>query len=255
MSEKIHQIEGYVTSIYLVEKDGDLLLLDGCCRPDVETVKNYIEEILQKPFSDLKLVISTHVHPDHGGGLTYFKKLGIPIAGPEHFNQWYRGVSGFLTFLVDIMLTYLVAFSKGKGFKNLWHPRKLELDTVLREGMRVPGFEDWEVLHCPGHTLMDLTLYNPQRKLAYVADNFVGFKENIFRPYPLHSPELYKKSLKRYLDLGIEEFLMAHYGRTRISKDRIEKLMATTPNKPRKHTNTLPAITMKLFRAFLRKRR
>ncbi|MFG1483924.1 MBL fold metallo-hydrolase [Halobacteriovorax sp. HFRX-2_2] len=253
MSYKIHELKGYIQTIYIVEENGSLLLLDGCCRPDVELVKDFIEKDLGKPFSSLKLVISTHAHPDHVGGLSYFKGLGVAVAGPCGLNDWYKGISGFFTYCVDIFLTYMVAVNKKRGFKNVLFPRHTELDLVLSEGMNIPGFESWQILETSGHTDIDLTIYHPSTKLAYVADNFIDSPKFTARPYPLFNPSEYKKSLKRYIDMGISDFLIAHYGRVKIPKERIQKLIDSTPLRPRRHLRTLPSILLMLVRTAIRK--
>jgi glyoxylase-like metal-dependent hydrolase (beta-lactamase superfamily II) len=250
---KIHEINGYIQTIYLIEEDNSFFLLDGCCRPDVEIVRQLLENHLNKNMDDLKLVIATHAHPDHSGGLKYFKAKGVKIAGPKHLHYWYDGFSGFFTYWVDILLTYLVAINKKSGFKNILFPRRVELDFILNQGDSVPGFEGWKVLECPGHTNVDLSIYHPKDKICYVADNFVGSKKGVFRPYPLFAPDKYKESLQKYIDLEIKEFMLAHYGRVKIPEERIQKLIETTPKNPRKHTNTLPAIFLKLAKAILRK--
>ncbi len=251
---KVHEIKGYILTIYLVEKEGELLLLDGCARPDFNVVKAFIENDLGYQLSDLKLVISTHPHPDHFGALSLFKKAGIPIAGPPELNDWYTGFLGFLTYWVDILLMYLVAINKKRGFYNTLFPRSVELDLILKDGDRIPGFEEWSVLKCPGHTNMDLTLYNSELSLAYIADNVVGSENKLFRPYPLFKPHLYKESLQRYIDLDIQEIMIAHYGRFKLNKEKLKKLIETTPEKSRRHINTLPAIFLKLLRSLYNKR-
>lgn len=253
MKIKIHEINGYIQTIFLVQEDENFLLLDGCSRPDVEIIFSYMEKQLSKKISDLKLVITTHPHPDHAGGVSYFREKGIQVAGPEKINLWYRGFSGLFTYWTDILLTYLVAISKKSGFKNIFFPRNIKIDLVLKEGMEIPGFENWTVLECPGHTSMDLTIYNTGDNIAYIADNFVGSSKRIFRPYPLTEPENYKKSLQRYIELGIQEFLIAHYGRVKVEPEKIKKLIETTPRAPRRHLNTLPAIFAKIGKSIFKK--
>lgn len=242
--------------MYLVESQGKLLLMDGGCRPDVETVKNYIENKLNKSISDLKLVILTHAHPDHSGGARLFqKKYNIKIAGPENINEWYAGLSGLLTYWIDLLLTYMVAMRKSGKFKNIIFSRKQNLDYKLRDLDLIPGFEDWKVLSAPGHTAVDLTIYNETENKAYIADNLVGTGKKIFRPYPLSFPEKYKKSLQRYIDLDIKTFMLAHYGEVEVSKEHLESLIKSTPQVARNHRNTLPTIFKHLFKAMLKKKR
>ena len=171
----MHHIQGYIQTMYLVESEGKLLLLDGGCRCDVETIKKYIETKLNKSIDDLKLVIVTHAHPDHSGGARLFQnKYSIKIAGPEHINEWYAGLSGFLTYWVDILLTHMVAMRKSGKLQNIFFPRKQNLDYVLSDLDLIPGFEDWKALSAPGHTAVDLTIYNEKENRAYIADNLVG---------------------------------------------------------------------------------
>lgn len=255
MTYKIHEIEGYIQTIYLVEQDDKLLLLDGCARPDIPVVESFIVEKLNRRFSDLALVIATHAHPDHAGGLSFYKARGIKIAGPVELNSWYAGFTGFFTYWVDILLTWLVAINKNRGLKNIIFPRQIKLDLLLREGMDVPGFDGWSVLEAPGHTNVDLSIYHARDQIAYVADNFVGSKRNVFRPYPIAYPHKYRATLQKYINLGIENFMIAHYGTIKIPHIRINELINTTPTTPRRHTNTLPAIFLKLLKAFIAKLR
>ena len=255
MKYHLHEIAGYIQSIYLVEQQGVFFLLDGCSRPDVEVVKHYLEQVLGKSIYDLKLVIATHAHPDHFGGVSFFKNLyDIPVAGPAQVNSWYAGSFGFFTYCTDILLTYLVAVNKKKPIRNILFPRSVNLDYILRDQDVVPGFESWQVLVCPGHTDMDLSLYHSGDNLAYIADNLVGKKNKVFRPYPLIRPDLYRETLTRYINLGIENFLIAHYGKVRVTKQQLESLIRSIPNEPRRHLTTLPRILLKLLKAFFRKK-
>ena len=106
----IHTLEGYIQNIYLVEYPDKLMLLDGCCRADVDTVFDYITEQLKRPVTDLKLIVVTHMHPDHAGGAHALRKLsGGKIATSNAPGQWYRGIDGFLMHLTDIALAWWVA--------------------------------------------------------------------------------------------------------------------------------------------------
>ena len=239
--------------MYLIESNEGLFLLDSGCRCDVDLIKNYIEIELKRDLNELKIVLVTHAHPDHSGGAYFYKKrFGTKIAGPVNINKWYGGLSGIITYWIDILLTYLVALRKDKGIKNIIFPRKLKLDFDLVDGSKVPGFENWEVLHSPGHTADDLTIYCKETQTAYIADKIVGSSRSFFRPYPLTFPDEYKKSLKRYMNLGIETFLLAHHGENKIPYEKIQDLIDGAPRVPRVHKNTLRTILKQLIKAFLR---
>ncbi|MGO3083055.1 MAG: MBL fold metallo-hydrolase, partial [Psychrobacter celer] len=59
--DKIVRLDGYIQSIYLAVYANKLLLLDGCCRADVPMVLAYITDTLQRPISQLKVVMVTHM--------------------------------------------------------------------------------------------------------------------------------------------------------------------------------------------------
>lgn len=240
---KIHQINGYIQTLYLVEDKDDLVLLDSGCRSDVERVRKFIEVNLKREMSDLKLVLVSHAHPDHSGGAyLYQQKYHIKIASSSVINNWYSGVIGWFTYLVDIGLTYLVAWRKNKGFENIIFPRSLSIDIELMPDEEIPLLEGWKVLSTPGHTNFDLSFLHIPTKTAYIADNIVGSSGKYFRPYPLVSPQKYKKSLQRYIDLDINHYLLAHHGKNEIDNKVIKSLIDTTPKQPRIHRKSLIVI-------------
>lgn len=136
---KLHQFEGYIQDIYLAEYPHGLLLLDGCCRADVDKICHFITEQLHRPITDLKVVISTHMHPDHAGAAHFLKqKTGCLIAAANVPGHWYKGIDGYLMFLTDMLLAKYVAKRKGKPAKYLWYKRKLKPDLYLDDGQAIP---------------------------------------------------------------------------------------------------------------------
>ena len=105
---KIHQLKGYIQSIYLVEYPQQLLLLDGCCRADINMLEQFITGDLSRPFSDLKLIVVTHMHPDHAGAAHKLRKItGCKIASANMPKQWYTGLSGRFSHLLDLSLIHI----------------------------------------------------------------------------------------------------------------------------------------------------
>ena len=87
---QIVRLDGHIQSIYLAVYPDKLLLLDGCCRADVPMVLDYIHDTLQRPISHLKVVVVTHMHPDHAGGASGLKKAtGCRIVSSARTRQWY----------------------------------------------------------------------------------------------------------------------------------------------------------------------
>ncbi|MGE5449990.1 MAG: MBL fold metallo-hydrolase, partial [Methanomassiliicoccales archaeon] len=98
---KLHQIEGYISTIFLVEYPYGMLLLDCGCAGDVAKIEAKCVE-LGRPLSDIKLAVATHAHPDHlGGAAKLRRKYAIPIAAHPEIDLWYRGAGGFIQHKVD----------------------------------------------------------------------------------------------------------------------------------------------------------
>ena len=127
------------------------------------------------------------------------------------------------------------------------------MDYELKDKDTPLNFSNWKVLKCPGHTTIDISLYNERENLIYVADNLVGNQKKVFRPYPLFVPHEYKKSLQRYIDLGVNTFLLSHYGKVSVSTERLEYLIETSPNKSRRHITSLIPIFAKFGKILLRR--
>ena len=233
---KIHHLEGYIQSIYLVEYSHGLLLLDGCSRADVPRLREFIESDLGRPFNDLKIVIVTHMHPDHAGAANKLRKLcGAEIVSADKAHQWYRGWNGFLMHLSDIILTFWVAGRLGKPKKNLWYSASLNPDHALLDGSPVPYFPDWQVIETPGHTDRDLSIYHGPTNKLYVADLIVKVKKRFIPPFPVFHPNKYKASVQKVMNMCPQSVLLAHGGEVELQDEDYQHLFERAPTMPKTH--------------------
>ncbi|MCC2618100.1 MBL fold metallo-hydrolase [Aestuariibacter halophilus] len=233
---QFHQLDGYIQNIYLVEYDHGLMLLDGCCRADVALLKSYITENLGRPFSDLKLVVVTHMHPDHAGAAHRLRELtGCRIASADKDQPWYRGFSGALMHWTDMLLAGWVAGRLGKPRRNLWYSPVLKPDIRLRDGATLPGFEQWQALETPGHTDRDLSLLHVPSGRVYVADLVVRVKGHYIAPFPVFHPNKYRASIQRIIDMAPPSIWLAHGGEVSLSDNEYAHLQASAPAKPKTH--------------------
>ncbi|MFT5676087.1 MAG: glyoxylase-like metal-dependent hydrolase (beta-lactamase superfamily II) [Paraglaciecola sp.] len=230
----IHLLQGYIQSVYLVEYPEKLLLLDGCCRADIQLLKKFITQDLKRPFTDLKLVIVTHMHPDHAGAAHKLRRLtNCKIASANMEKAWYRGLNGTLMHLTDIALATWVAGRMGKAKKNLWYAPKLKPNYKLNDGDELPGFDEWCVLETPGHTDRDLSvLHNPSKRL-YVADLIVKVKKKFIPPFPVFHPNQYRASIEKVIRLQPNSILLAHGGEVRLSESDYQHLKNAAPILPK----------------------
>lgn len=210
---RIHSIPAYISTIFLAEYENALLLLDAGCKCDVRRVVSFIKYGLKRPVSDLKLVVSSHTHPDHAGGIRYYrKKYKIPVAGPHNLNDWYAGAGGYIQHKVDTILGYWVAWVYNRKFEDMLYERNYHLDFSLKNGGRLPFFSDWTLYETPGHTSHDIVLYNRKEKILYVGDLCLMVNGKFIPPFPVSYPEVMIKSLRKIESLEADTVLFAHGG-------------------------------------------
>lgn len=237
---QIVRLDGHIQSIYLAVYPDKLLLLDGCCRADVPMVLDYIHNTLQRPISHLKVVVVTHMHPDHAGGASGLKKAtGCRIVSSVMTRQWYAGVGGQLMHLVDIGLAYYVAHRQNRRPKNLWYPAHLHPDRTVREGDYLPDFSDWLVLDTSGHTDRDLSLFHVPSRQVYTADLIIKLRHKFVAPFPIYDPATYAASLQKIKDMQPSKVLMAHGRELVIDAPTFDKLIANAPTERRTIKDTI----------------
>ena len=210
---KIHHIKGYIQSLYLVEYPDKLLLLDGGSRGDVTLVEKFITGTLKRNISDLKLIVVTHLHPDHAGAAPHLrKKHNIPIAGHPELDYWYSGFWGMIQHLLDTIFAWYVAKKSRNEYKRMWYQRALKPNFELYDGQHLPNFEDWSVIYTPGHTTHDISVYNKENRIIYIGDLAIklGGKYNL--PFPVALPNVMAESLDKVSKLNIKTILFAHGG-------------------------------------------
>lgn len=118
-----------------------------------------ILEILAKRALTVKLIVSTHAHIDHVGGLRKMQQAtGAPVLMHADDMELYRHL--------DIQAAWL----------GMRPPDPVDVDKFVREGdtLRWGRFEA-NILHTPGHTPGSISLYlAPQESTRAVADARAG---------------------------------------------------------------------------------
>jgi len=212
-SFRLHQFNGYIEQVFLAEYPDKILLLDGCCKSDVPIIERVVHEKLKREMSDIRLSVVTHPHPDHAGGAPVLrKKYHIPIVSYYLNDCWYVGFKGSLQHAFDIYMGWYVVIKTSLHYKSMWHKKLIHADFLLDDGEFLPGFEDWQLIHTPGHTNVDCLLYNSREKMLYVVDMLIKLNRGFVLPFPITRPELMEKSLAKVAKLEVTSILMAHGG-------------------------------------------
>ena len=233
---KLHKIDGYIQTILLAEYTDKLLLLDGCSRADVSLIKHFIKDTLQRPLTDLHLIVVTHMHPDHAGAAHKLREItGCKIASANVNGQWYSGFDGKLMHITDLLLTRWVANKKKQPQRRLWYSSTLSPDYKLNDNESLPGFEDWHAIETQGHTDRDISLHHLPSNKVYIADLIVATRRGFIPPFPVFYPERYRNSLKKIAKLNAKSVILAHGGEVNLSQHDFEQVLAKAPTKPVTH--------------------
>ena len=233
---QIHTLQGYIQNIYLVEYEHGLMLLDGCSRADVSKVCRFIADTLKRPLHDLKTIIVTHMHPDHAGGSHRLRSItGCKIYSHPKAPRWYRGIAGRAAHITDIVLALWVAGRIGRKKRQIWYTPILKPDGFLTDEQYIKDFEDWQVLHTPGHTDHDLSLYHAKTNKVYIADLIVQVKGQFVPPYPVCHPNQYQRSLSRVAGLENATLFFAHAKPQVLDNAEFHRLKSIAPRRPKNH--------------------
>jgi len=208
---KIHTIKGYINSLFIAEYDHGLLLLDGASPADLPVIEKFCIETLNRPVSDIKLSIVTHMHPDHSGAAPLLrKKYGTRIAAYKNIDQWYKGPSGWIQHILDCLMAQIVAVRQGTKIRKVFSQRITKPDFLVDSGDLLPDFPEWRVIHTPGHTTHDIAVYHSEQKILYCGDSIIEVRNRYYLPLPVIFRKKMRHSYKEMASLGATTILIPH---------------------------------------------
>lgn len=231
---KIHRVKTRLVNSYVIEYPDKLLVIDvaiNCHR----YVLGFIEKELARDVRDVKLVVCTHDDPDHIGGVIPLAQLtgsaiGIPYASKHVWKKLYRNPTGalmrFATSARELMRSrswsmYLnserdrIAQDKPKflgGITAELQTSSQESPYRLKNHHTLQGFDDWKVIHTPGHSWDSLCFYHQQSKSLITGDTLLGSaKQNrLVVPAIYSSARQTRASINSLLRLDIERVYPGH---------------------------------------------
>jgi len=156
-------------------------------------VKNLIAQMEKDKnrLEDIRLIIATHVHPDHFEASQTFARAGVLMAmHPEEEK-----------FLKEVGSEFYRAF--GGEMPDM------KVDFFLKEGQLKVGSTTLQVLHTPGHSPGSISLYWPEKKALFTGD--AVFYMGVGRTdLPGGDGHLLRESIERLSRLDAEWLLSGH---------------------------------------------
>jgi hydroxyacylglutathione hydrolase len=210
---RVHRLRGLMASTHLIETDSSLFLVDAGFFGHSSTILRAIRRLGRQP-EDLRLVIITHAHLDHFGGLA---GLGDTVdfetaCHPDHVCTIERG-------------EVLVSPAIRPGWKHYvglarhtmdWLPVRGTGPAVpLEDGAELSGWGlAGRVVHTPGHSAGCLSVLLDDGT-ALVGDLIQGKRPPTLMPelpaMAESTTDAYA-SWRRLLSMGATRFLPAHAG-------------------------------------------
>jgi hydroxyacylglutathione hydrolase len=140
---------------------------------------------------DIRLIIATHVHPDHFEAVQTFAREGVLTALHQEEGKFIQETG-----------------SAFYGTLGMDRP-EIKIDFYLQEGELKVGQNNLQVLLTPGHSPGSISLYWPEKKALFTGD--VVFAMGVGRTdFPGGDGSLLRDSIERLARLDAEWLLSGH---------------------------------------------
>lgn len=163
----VYQLSIRAVNIVLIVEE-ELTLIDTGLRGSSGKIIEFIHQ-LGRSVEEVGLIIFTHNHIDHIGGLAELRELTEAkvaihkggIVGPEGDAPYPRGIRRLLR--VPFLSSLRGRFMLSPG----------DVDIQLEGGEVLEPLGGLRVVHTPGHTPGSISLYSPKHRLLVVGDALV----------------------------------------------------------------------------------
>jgi glyoxylase-like metal-dependent hydrolase (beta-lactamase superfamily II) len=217
----VHQIDGVNANVYLIINSKGITMIDTGLPGQIDKIKNYIDKIGIK-YEEINKIILTHCHIDHMGNVYELKQLTKAILYVHEKDAKY--VSGKEKIPYPEALYNMLAQQMSQQNLTL---NFVEPDCILKEGDII---EDYAVIHNPGHTPGSISLYNKEKKILFVGDEFRYINGVMQGPPEQFTPDMNQaiESMKKLVSLDFEIMLSGHgEPLTKNAAEKIQNYYAT----------------------------
>lgn len=154
---QIHRVKCRGANSYVIDEDGRLMVVDVAFMAE-KNVITYLTDTMNRNLQEVDLVLCTHGHTDHMGGLRKLaRQCRADIGIPSLTSLWQERLSQLL--LLPLMAYWLARFSSSLTF---WQKSNSSIQSgldladpsiiKLQPAVSLPGFDNWMIIHTPGHT-------------------------------------------------------------------------------------------------------
>jgi glyoxylase-like metal-dependent hydrolase (beta-lactamase superfamily II) len=191
------------TNNVLVIFEEKITLVDTGFKGSTDRITGFIESRGRSP-RDIGLVILTHNHPDHTGGLKEIRNISNPRVAMHHDDILQTGEAGTADGRrqkpVPLLQKPFYSSSLGK------------IDIRLSGGETLEPLGGLEVIHTPGHTPGSISLYSEKHRLMIAGDALRNRGGKLYLPPGLVSADSAqaRESIKKIAGFEFEILCTGH---------------------------------------------
>jgi glyoxylase-like metal-dependent hydrolase (beta-lactamase superfamily II) len=216
----VHQI-GLIGARSLLIEGAQLTLVDAGLVGSARRVERYLDRLGWSP-TDIDLIVLSHHHIDHVGGLPELRALSrAPVAAHVDEVASLRGVAVPPNPLPPPILNQVF-----EPLRTLVRLQPIRVDVLLRDGDPLPGCRDVQVVHAPGHTPGQVALHAPRDRWLFVADALQITRGRLAPPPALLTEDVARanETIRRFSDIDVDWLLFSHHGVRSIDSDELRDL-------------------------------
>ncbi len=204
--EDIYQITLRGVNIFVITEE-ELTLIDAGFRGSLPGINRYLKK-LGRSVDEISLIIATHNHLDHIGGMPEIRGAsGAKVAvyttdlGKTLDELPYHGI---VRKALKVPLVRLL--------KPLVFARPGDVDFKLMGGEALKQLGGLEVIHTPGHTPGSISLYSKKHKILFVGDAINNRFIKMRYPSKAVSTDLNEavNSVRKLAELDFENICFGH---------------------------------------------
>lgn len=194
-----------VNKVLIVEEQ---LTLVDCGLPGGSRQLVDLIDSLGRSVAEISLIIITHNHIDHIGGLAELKEMTGATVAIHRDGILDTGDDAPYPGAIRRLLKVPLLADMRRRF--LLSPD--DADRLLEDGVVLPPLGGLRVVHTPGHTPCSISLYSPRHKLLLVSDALVRSRNNPQFPHRMVSSNftIALDSIKKMAQLDVDILCFGH---------------------------------------------